>query len=286
MSTAAPLAHHSAGPSRAAHAVLDEHRAKRFFWTVLILATCGSVAGNVTHAVLNAPAGTVIVAAAAALVPPMVLLGATHSVALLVRTRGDTGLAYWCALAMMLALALCAFVLSFDALRALAITAGIEQRFAWLWPLAIDVSIAQATMALLSLTRRRRETAAVVTDDGDARGIDGGAHAAPKKRVARAVSRTPSAKKSADVRGGPEPVETLETVPRVALTNAVVPERDWAKFADLLIEHGVTSIEREKVAMVLAETAAKMPPTTIGRRWDVHHTTVKRIQAAASELAR
>jgi hypothetical protein len=250
----------------------------RFFWTVLILATCASVAGNVTHAVLNAPASTVIVAAAAALVPPMVLLGATHSVALLVRTRGDTGLAYWCALAMTLALALCAFVLSFDALRALAITAGIEQRFAWLWPLAIDVSIAQATMALLSVTGRRRAIAAVGTADGDAQGFNGGAHAAAKRRAARPVSRAPLAKRSADA----HPASPACS----ALSNAVVPERDWGNFADLLIEHGVTSIEREKVAMVLAETAAKTPPTTIGRRWDVHHTTVKRIQAAASDLTR
>jgi hypothetical protein len=49
-------------------AVHDERRAVRFFWTVLILATSASAAGNVAHAVLNAPASTVVVAAAAALV--------------------------------------------------------------------------------------------------------------------------------------------------------------------------------------------------------------------------
>jgi hypothetical protein len=49
-------------------AVPDEQRAVRFFWSVLILATCASVGGNVTHAILNAPTNGAVVAAAAALV--------------------------------------------------------------------------------------------------------------------------------------------------------------------------------------------------------------------------
>ena len=52
-----------------------------------------SVTGNVAHAVPHAPAGTVALAAGAALV----LLAATHSVAVLVRTRAG-GFTYWCAL--------------------------------------------------------------------------------------------------------------------------------------------------------------------------------------------
>ena len=55
---------------------------------------------------------------------------------------------------MTLALAACAFVLSFDALRSLAITLGLPVSIAWLWPCAIDVAIAQATLCLLSLSRR------------------------------------------------------------------------------------------------------------------------------------
>lgn len=55
----------------------------RFFWTWLLLATGVSVAGNVAHAVLTAPAGFVRLEAAAAMVPPAVLAGSTHSVALL-----------------------------------------------------------------------------------------------------------------------------------------------------------------------------------------------------------
>ena len=119
----------------------------------MIVATSMSVAGNVAHAVLHAATGTVALAAGASLVPPLVLLAATHSVAVLVRTRAS-GLTYWCALLMTLALASCAFVLSFDALRSLAVFLGLPEAIAWLWPCAIDVAIAQATLCLLSLSRR------------------------------------------------------------------------------------------------------------------------------------
>ena len=110
-----------------------------------------SVTGNVAHAVLQAPAHTIELASGAALVPPVVLLAATHSVALLVRTRAG-GATYWWAVAMTLALAACAFVLSSDALRALAVTLGLPDSIARLWPCAIDVAIGQATLCLLSLT--------------------------------------------------------------------------------------------------------------------------------------
>ncbi len=75
----------------------DRRAAARFFWAWLIIATSMSVTGNVAHAVLQAPASTLALAAGAALVPPVVLLAATHSVALLVRTRagGATIGALW-----------------------------------------------------------------------------------------------------------------------------------------------------------------------------------------------
>jgi hypothetical protein len=91
-------------------------RAVPYFWATLILATSASVAGNVAHAVLSQPEHAPI-AATAAVIPPAVLLGATHGVALLVRSRTH-GATYWSALAMTVVLAGCAFVLSFDALRA------------------------------------------------------------------------------------------------------------------------------------------------------------------------
>jgi hypothetical protein len=228
--------------------VADERRAARYFWTVLILATSASVAGNVTHAVLSAPTSTVVVAAAAALVPPTVLLGATHSVALLVRTRANSGFTYWCALLMTLGLALSAFVLSFDALRSLAITAGIDRRFAWLWPLVIDVTIAQATMALLSLTLKRRTT-------------------------------PPPHAQSADARNGHQP----SRAPLLELEEPAAESR-WSEVARALVRERRTKIEPTVVAKVLAMTEAQTPPSTIGRRLNVHHSAVRRIQEAAAEL--
>ena len=47
---------------------VEERRAVRFFWAVLVLASLTSVAGNVTHAVWNAAGPAMIVAAVAALV--------------------------------------------------------------------------------------------------------------------------------------------------------------------------------------------------------------------------
>lgn len=49
------------------------------------------------------------------------------------------------------ALAVGAFTLSFDALRALAITAGVTAHLAWLWPLIVDGFIVIATAAAVML---------------------------------------------------------------------------------------------------------------------------------------
>lgn len=219
--------------------------ATRFFWLWLFTATSMSVAGNVTHAIINAPRGAVALAAAAAVVPPAVLLGSTHSVAVLVKTR-RLGASYWCALLMTVALAGCAFVLSFDALRDLAVSLGFHPDTAWLWPVAIDVSIAQSTLALLTLTPRRRR---------------GAQPTAPRPAALSVV---------ADARGG---------TPRVFADRGAAAQ--WKPTADQLVREGVTSKDPEVVAAILAEHAAGTPPSTIGRRQNVHHTTVNRILSAA-----
>ena len=115
------------------------------------------MSGNVAHAVIVAPRDSVILAAGTALVRPVVLLASTHSVALLVRTSAG-GFTDWCALLMTLALASCAFVMSFDALRSLAVTLGLPATIAWLWRCAIDVAIAQATGFFRRLTRPVKPT--------------------------------------------------------------------------------------------------------------------------------
>jgi hypothetical protein len=228
------------------------------------------------------------------------LLGSTHSVALLVRAR-RVGFHYWCALAMTLALAGCAFVLSFDALRDLAVAVGMRPDRAWLWPVAIDVSIANSTLALLSLTPPRttpgavngaddkpREQATTTAPPREARpipmGTPGGGSTRPASSGRLFDAPTPA---GAQVPAPPEPAD----VPTAAvLTDAATApggagaHRKWTSVAHELVRSGVTSKDPAVVAAVLAEHAAGTPLTTIGRRHKVHHSTVGRILAGAVGL--
>jgi hypothetical protein len=239
----------------------DVRGAVRFFWGWLLVATSASVAANVTHAVLTAPHQTAALAAAAAVVPPAVLLGATHSVALLVKAR-RSGPSYWSALGMTLMLAACAFVLSFDALTDLAKSLGMTADRAWLWPCAIDVSIAQSTLALLSLAGPARVHRAASTNP------------APKSNGGRA--RTGNSPNPSGPRNSAE-------APPIRPPDASAAR--WEPTAQQLVTTGVTSKDAAVVAQILAEHAAGTPPSTIGRRLDVHHTTVRRILARAGDLA-
>ena len=129
-------------------------RAVRFFWVVLIASSGASIVGNALHAVVHASSVSPVLAAAVATAPPLVLLGSTEGLSLLVKVRRRPTLTYWAALAMALLLALAAFRLSFDALRDLAVLCGLRPSLAWLWPLVVDVTITQATVSLLALSRQ------------------------------------------------------------------------------------------------------------------------------------
>jgi len=259
-------------PATAPSPEVDHRGAVRFFWVWLVVATCMSLAGNVTHAVLDAPRGTVVPAAAAALVAPSVLLGSTHSVALLVKTR-RVGLTYWCALAMTLTLAGCAFVLSFDALRDLAITLGMPGDRAWLWPVAIDVSIAQSTLALLSLT----STPTAPASETPVRERD----LAP---AASASAPQPGRNGGIPHRGRPAGATGRRETSLAVTTSVPATAGRWLPVAERLVRSGVTSKEPRVVAEILAEHAAGTPPSTIGRRLEIHHSTVSRILAGAENL--
>jgi Protein of unknown function (DUF2637) len=243
--------------------------AARFFWVWLILATGVSVAGNVAHAVLSAPMGRVGLAAAAAVVPPAVLLGSTHSVALLVKAR-RVGFGYWCALATTVALAGCAFVLSFDALRDLAVAVGMSPDRAWLWPIAIDVSIANSTLALLSLAPPRAGRRPV-EHRGTAKRVTS---IYPAGAASDAATPAVSSERRAPV---PMPAEVAESVDPAMLMK-------WTPLAGELVRSGVTSKDPQVVAAVLAEHAAGTSRSTIGRRLAIHHQTVGRILDGAEGL--
>ena len=129
-----------------------------FFWAWLLFATVVSIGGNVIHAWMTAPSPHLkVLAALAAAVPPAVLLGSTHSVALLIKTRRRgyrriDGLVLGAALALAIGVAVCAFAMSFFSLRDLMVMIGMSTDTAWLWPIAVDLSLICSTLALLSLT--------------------------------------------------------------------------------------------------------------------------------------
>jgi hypothetical protein len=58
----------------------------------------------------------------------------------------------------------------------------------------------------------------------------------------------------------------------------------WKPTADQLVRAGITSKDADVVAAILAEHAAGTPLTTIGRRQNVHHTTVARILNATRSV--
>lgn len=137
-----------------------------FFWMWLLFATVVSIGGNVIHAWMTAPSPHLkLLAAVAAAVPPAVLLGSTHSVALLIKTRRRgyrrvDALVLGAALALTIGVAACAFAMSFFSLRDLMVMVGMSISTAWLWPIAVDLSLICSSLALLSLTSPQNEAGA------------------------------------------------------------------------------------------------------------------------------
>lgn len=220
----------------------QQRAATRFFWTVLFLATGVSIAGNAIHATLNTTSVPAALAAAVATVPPLVLLASTEGVSMLVRAHRSSSAAYWCALAMTALLAVCAFVLSFDALQDLATRAGIRAELAWLWPIAVDASIAQCTVALLSLSRDR----------------------APAELVS--VSEDPFLYN-----------EFHDNEDGLNLVAGVEPDDVLRRVAKEIIEDGSTKQSPEVIAEILQRSNSGQRPSQVAQGMKLHHSTVNRV---------
>jgi hypothetical protein len=80
----------------------------RFFWIVLMLSSSASVAGNVTHAVWNTAGSAVIVAAVAALVPPLAYLAPRIRSGALARLRTNS-FTFWASMLVAVAVVVYAF---------------------------------------------------------------------------------------------------------------------------------------------------------------------------------
>mgnify|MGYP003608373536 CR=1 FL=1 len=228
-------------------------RALRFFWAWLLGATLVSLAGNVAHALLTAPTGSRWLAAAVAAVPPTVLLAAVHGVAVLVKANAS-GAVYRTAVAATAALAAGAFVLSFVALRDLAVLAGISPALAAILPLVIDLAVAVATIALVAI--------------GDK----------PARRRRTATSNaSPTATTSAA-----SPGRTATTTPdRCA---PPIASDATARLAAELVATKTTRQPVETVEAILTAHRNGDPLNRIAATLGVHHSAVKRVLDAAENL--
>ena len=283
-------------------------RRRRFFWGVLIFSTLTSIAGNVTHALLQAR-GNFAVAAAVAVMPPIFLLLATESVGILVRSPRSDRLnraAVMLTVAVTIGIGAFAFRLSFDALKELAIGAGVRSGIAWLWPLSVDLSIAQATLALMALDRSQmppREPKTRISGSpasaqrplsqpsSPQEGVQDKHHTArdvsepePSRQTA-AVTTPPQATNVADINHLHRRSSSAEMHFTAPLHDDKSPQSDgWVALAETLIRDKVTVKPVDKTAQVLRLWDQRIPTTTIATRTGVHRDTVSNIVRAAESL--
>lgn len=241
----------------------NHDRAVRFFWTWLILATWLSLAGNVAHAWLPTGADARWLAACVAAVPPTVLLLSVHALAVLAKTAAS-GAVYRAAVAATAVLAVGAFILSFVALRDLAIIAGIRPGLAPALPLVIDLAIGVATLALVAIgdkpARRARNAARHTT-----------AGAAPNR--ATATEKSASAQKPSRAKMPPAEAERLN-----------LSAHDAAR--ELAAELVAAKVTRQPVTIVEAILAARETGharNRIAKDLGIHHSAVSKVIDAAVE---
>ncbi|UQX13421.1 DUF2637 domain-containing protein [Candidatus Mycobacterium methanotrophicum] len=286
-------------------------RRRRFFWAVLIFSTLTSIAGNVTHAVISAK-GHPDVAVGVAVMPPVFLLLATESVGLLVRSTQSDRLnkfAVVLTVAVTSMIAVFAFRLSFDALKELAIGAGVRSGIAWLWPLSVDLSIGQATLALMTLDRSQtRSPAQSAPPDTAVRNTRGSTPSTTYPSFADDTASGDSGSPdmihqrpdripdTADTLAHGSNIKAISRFHRTDDTDGDVSDAatvagvdsahhdGWVDVAQTLIREKVTVKPVEQTAQVLRLWDQRVPTTTIATRTGVHRDTVTNIVRAAESL--
>lgn len=257
------------------------HRATRFFWSWLAGATAVSLAGNVVHAALTASPSTRWLAAAVAAVPPTVLLASVHGIAVLAKTSAS-GRVYRAAVAATTGLAVGAFLLSFVALRDLAVLAHIPASLAFVLPLVIDLAIAVATLALVAVgdkpTRRITQRAASPQlSKGSA------TPTAPHPTPSNAPSTAPPA---------PRPASTdAPTAPRTAPSSAATgspdaptPAPETVRLAERIVGSKAVRKDVRTVARILELSESESRKNVVAERLGVHHSVItKTLEAAERE---
>ncbi|MEE6140504.1 DUF2637 domain-containing protein [Mycobacterium sp. 050128] len=258
-------------------------RAVRFFWVVLIGASVASITGNALHAVVQAEHVAPALAAAVATAPPLVLLGSTEGLSLLIKVHRRPNLTFWAALIMTLLLGVGAFRLSFDALCSLAIRCGIRPSLAWLWPLIIDVTTAQATVALVALTRLHHGRAQAPTA-----GVNDNAHDDNEDDDDQRVGVAPRQLRGAEAAALESAVAPVDGATHSLPVATKVEPVTVASIRDkhdgvvrTVVASKRTKQKPEVIEAVLRRHAAGQRAGEISEELKLHHTTVNRILATA-----
>lgn len=258
-------------------------RATRFFWSWLAGATAVSLAGNVIHAWLTASEGPRWLAAAVAAVPPSVLLASVHGIAVLAKTSAS-GRVYRAAVAATTALAVGAFMLSFVALRDLAVLAHIPRGLAFVLPLVVDLAIGVATLALVAVgdkpTRRvSQRTASPQVSN----------HRAPTAATRPTPSTAPSPAPTA-----PRPtIPAAPTAPRPAppsapqgSPDAPTPAPELVALAERIVASRAVRQPVSVVARILALSETEGRKNIVAERAGVHHSVVTKVLSEAETQRR
>ena len=107
-------------------------------------------------------------------------------------------------------------------------------------------------------------------------------HENPEQCPQRLAQRSLSAVATVVGSGASPAGSVADSLPGQGLSSGGVQR--WRPVAESLVHEGVTAKDVELVARILADGAAGTAPSTIGRRHEVHHTTVSRILGAAARL--
>ena len=263
-------------------------------WTLTAAVTV-SVAGNVGHALLTATPALRGYAAVAAALPPLALLTVTEGLARSVG-RGVRRWAYWVGMIGAAAIAMLAFVLSFAALRDLAIALGQPRAVAAGWPLLADATIAVSSIMLLAVKPVQADVPAVRQPAEPAHHLDqqhvpaidwqapvdmAGTVAAgqpvSQQRSAAAPTMT-----STDDHPGHHPLHLVPTAAGPGAGGAG-PTDAVEQQARQLVEQGVTRLPANQVAEVLRCSARGASQRSIGRELSIDRRTVAGIVSAAAE---
>lgn len=262
-----------------------------FCWFWLVFASLLSVLGNIIHALLKGPTGYGVLPAIMAAVPPVILLGSTHFLGLLIKSRRHrvtraTLAVYLAFLTLTVAIAGGAFWLSFDALRDLAVILGTDPNNAGVFPLIIDFSITASTLALLYLTSESVPAAHLTQAPHLAESGSPQTELVPERHLPAVGEQLPD---------DPEPTEhddvaliaTTGTVDRHELPIGAINSSgyDFSDYAAKLVREGRTQQPPEVVARVLDLHQSGMSIFAIANSFEpkLHRTTVSRIIDASRE---